>query len=138
MSASLDILFSRAYNIGMTSDAKISIDLLSPDPVTGKYVRRGNRHAVRFSSGDAIFRIETDGKSVKITKTAKVGYELVLSKSPGFTLRSAEGEFLMSDVRLHSLDFSETAEGFFLTAEYSLPPHDDNTVLRVTCEKYGA
>ena len=119
----------------MTSDVKISIDLLSPDPIPGKYVRRGNRHAVRFSSDDAIFRIETDGKSARIVKSAEVGYELILGTDARLTLKTTAGEFTEPNVATHSFELTETPGGFILAVEYSLPPHDERKSLRVKCEK---
>lgn len=119
----------------MTNDVKISADLLSPDPIPGKYLRRGDRHAVRFSADDAVFRVETDGKSVKIVKTAEIGYELILGESSHLTLKTSAGEFIEPDVATHSIGFSVIPDGFTLDVAYSLPPHNERKVLRLKCEK---
>ena len=124
-----------AYNNRMTTDAKIYIEALSHDPLPAKYLRNADRHAVRFAAAEAVFRIETDGKSARIVKSAEVGYELVLGESSALTLKTAEGEFVEPNVRLRSLEFAETPNGFTLSADYSLPPHDENKTLRVICEK---
>ncbi len=119
----------------MTDDAKIYIELLSPDPIPARYLRSSVRHAVRFSIDDAVFRIETDGKSAKIVKTAEVGYELVLGEVSSLTLKTADGEFLEPNIRLCYLTFNETENGFLLDISYSVPPHDENTVIHIKCEK---
>ena len=119
----------------MTNDVKIYVDLLSNEPIDGKYLRRGDRHAVRFTADDAVFRVETDGKSVKVVKTAKIGYELILGESSRLTLKTASGEFVEPDVATHSIGFSVIPDGFTLDVAYSLPPHDERKVLRLKCEK---
>lgn len=89
----LDKPLRQAYNSRMTTEAKVHINTVAASPLPCRYLYSRGKHAVLFTADGAVFKIETDGKTAKIVKSGKIGYELVLSEYSSLTLKTPTGEF---------------------------------------------